>query len=343
MGDELRDAIIKSHNDYRSKHEGTPAVVWCEDLAQQAQAWADHIAQLGTMKHAAAKDRKGQGENIACCKGKPMNGEAATKQWYNEIKDFDFENKVFHHKTGHFTQVIWKGSMEIGAGTSSTEKGWNFCVARYAPAGNMKGKYEDNIGNLLPEGEALTAEQMNNLREEKKTKSDVANGKPPAATTEEKDANPNGNHWKDDCLKAHNDYRAKHQGTGNLTWSDTLAWEAQAWANQIANTGKPSHCPAKKRAGQGENLACAKGKPLTGADGTKQWYSEIKDFDFNNKVFNHKTGHFTQVIWKDCTEMGAGGSSTKDGWNFVVARYSPAGNLKGKYEENIGALKEEEK
>ena len=73
-------------------------------------------------------------------------------------------------------------------------------------------------------------------------------------------ANPNCDHWKTDCLKAHNDYRAKHDGTGDLTWSDTLAWEAQAWANHIATTGKPAHCPAKKRAGQGENLACAKGE-----------------------------------------------------------------------------------
>ena len=94
-----------------------------------------------------------------------MTGEAATRQWYSEIKDFDFGNKVFHHKTGHFTQVIWKGSVEVGAGTSATEKGWNFCVARYAPAGNLKGKYDDNIGDLLPEGEALTVEQMDQFRE----------------------------------------------------------------------------------------------------------------------------------------------------------------------------------
>merc|ERR1712023_514855 len=65
------------------------------------------------MKHSVAKDRKGQGENLACCKGKPMTGEAATKQWYNEIKDFDFDKKTFSHKTGHFTQVVWKESIEI--------------------------------------------------------------------------------------------------------------------------------------------------------------------------------------------------------------------------------------
>ena len=80
--------------------------------------------------------------------GKPMKGDAATKQWYDEIKDFDFDNKTFHQKTGHFTQAIWKGSVELGAGSSSNAQGWNFCVARYAPNGNIKGKYEENIGNL---------------------------------------------------------------------------------------------------------------------------------------------------------------------------------------------------
>ena len=69
MAEELKEAIIKAHNEYRRKHEGTPSVVWSDRLAEEAQAWADNIAKLGTMKHAAAKDRKGQGENIACCKG----------------------------------------------------------------------------------------------------------------------------------------------------------------------------------------------------------------------------------------------------------------------------------
>ena len=70
MDESVKDSCLRAHNEYRALHEGTPSMVWSDKLAEQAQDWADHIAQLGTMKHSSAKDRKGQGENLACCKGK---------------------------------------------------------------------------------------------------------------------------------------------------------------------------------------------------------------------------------------------------------------------------------
>lgn len=35
---------------------------------------------------------------------------------YSEIKDYNFGNPGFSQGTGHFTQVVWKGSTEIGVG-----------------------------------------------------------------------------------------------------------------------------------------------------------------------------------------------------------------------------------
>ena len=64
---------------------------------------------------------------------------------------------------------------------------------------------------------------------------------------------------KKDCLDAHNEYRAKHEGTPSMVWSDHLAHEAQKWADKIAKDGKAAHAPALERKGQGENLAACKG------------------------------------------------------------------------------------
>ena len=59
-----------------------------------------------------------------------MNGKLATEKWYNEIAKFDFADKKFDSSTGHFTQVIWKESIEIGAAVATAENGMHFYVAR---------------------------------------------------------------------------------------------------------------------------------------------------------------------------------------------------------------------
>ena len=59
-------------------------------------------------------------------------------------------------------------------------------------------------------------------------------------------------------LKAHNECRRKHN-VQDVTWSDSMAKQAQDWANKIAKQGKLKHSPAKSRKGLGENIACANG------------------------------------------------------------------------------------
>ena len=48
--------------------------------------------------------------------------------------------------TGHFTQVVWKGSQEIGVGRAKSRDGtkW-YIVTNYYPAGNYVGEYKSNV------------------------------------------------------------------------------------------------------------------------------------------------------------------------------------------------------
>jgi len=55
------------------------------------------------------------------------------------------------------------------------------------------------------------------------------------------------------------------------------------------------------------------------------WYDEIKDTDGGSglvKDFNYKTGHYTQVVWKDSTDLGCGGYK-----GLTVCMYGPGGNF----------------
>lgn len=59
----------------------------------------------------------------------------------------------------------------------------------------------------------------------------------------------------------------------------------------------------------------------------KDWYDEITNYDFNT---GKSTGgvilHFTQVVWKESTELGMAVAMSEKNF-FTVARYKPRGNF----------------
>ncbi|KAF0990309.1 hypothetical protein HZS_6988 [Henneguya salminicola] len=52
-------------------------------------------------------------------------------------------------------------------------------------------------------------------------------------------------------------------------------------------------------------------------------------------MFSVKTGHFTQVVWNDSKKFGIAHYPSKDGSEYIVARYYPPGNFQGKFKENV--------
>ncbi|XP_077975959.1 uncharacterized protein LOC120341288 [Styela clava] len=137
------------------------------------------------------------------------------------------------------------------------------------------------------------------------------------------------------CLDAHNAYRKAHN-TRPLKWNKQCSEKAKAWANTMAKTGNFKHSDNKL----GENIACAMGVDFTGEYATKMWYSEIKDYSFENHgTKNGKpVGHFTQVVWKESTEAGFGFAKAENGMMYACGNYTPQGNVYGQYKDNVGEL-----
>lgn len=158
-GLDIREVSLLAHNHYRRKHD-VPPVIWSDELAAHAQEWADYLGTLGTMKHSAIDTRDGEGENIYSGMGSRVDGKYATRQWYNEIKDYDFDSPPtsFQMNTGHFTQVIWAETREIGLGRAKSEDGMDFIVARYFPEGNLGGEFVENVKPIVEVDTASSSE-----------------------------------------------------------------------------------------------------------------------------------------------------------------------------------------
>merc|ERR1712223_1243944 len=110
----------------------------------------DQFRQDSLAAHNAFEHRPNTkyGENIFQSGGKAAQDQAqgAVDMWYSEIKDYSFgtEPSQGGPVTGHFTQVVWKGSTEVGVGVG--QKGSTVVVvANYSPAGNYIGQYVDNV------------------------------------------------------------------------------------------------------------------------------------------------------------------------------------------------------
>lgn len=130
-------------------------------------------------------------------------------------------------------------------------------------------------------------------------------------------------------VAAHNSWRQR-VGVPPLTWSTSAAKVAQSWANQLKNTQncQMSHNP--DRGEYGENIYWSSGRSSTSKDVVNSWGSEVQDYDYATNQCNRgkMCGHYTQVVWRDTTQVGCGKASC-DSVEIWVCNYSPPGNYNG--------------
>jgi len=139
--DEFQRDCIRQHNIYRHQHRAC-RLVWSEELSRAAAAWADHLATTNTLQHSTDKEF---GENLACAKGYDLRGDKVAEMWYDEVKDYNFETPAYNAKCGHFTQMIWRDTKELGVAKTTASDGVQYVVARYSPPGNVVGEFKNGI------------------------------------------------------------------------------------------------------------------------------------------------------------------------------------------------------
>ncbi|KAJ3177162.1 hypothetical protein HDU87_004654 [Geranomyces variabilis] len=136
---------LSSHNQYRAMM-GKRSLSWSSDLQARAQNWANHLADQSN--GALTLVHEGPGENLYGATGNP-SCHNAIQMWFDEKPNYHGERIVVNdafETYGHYTQLIWGTTTEVGCALGSTNAGGHtssFIVCKYNPPGNY-------IGELVP-------------------------------------------------------------------------------------------------------------------------------------------------------------------------------------------------
>lgn len=139
--DSFEEDLVARHNTLRARH-GVPPLRWSGQVAAVAQDWAEENARTNRMHH---RPNNKYGENIYWVSGGVLRAVTVVDAWYGEIAQYNYGNPGFAMSTGHFTQVVWRGSSVLGCGRAQTRSGGTYVVCNYDPPGNWEGQFRENV------------------------------------------------------------------------------------------------------------------------------------------------------------------------------------------------------
>ncbi|KAL2682731.1 hypothetical protein Neosp_007186 [[Neocosmospora] mangrovei] len=129
-------ALLNSTNFYRDEHN-VSSLSWNRTLEEFATDYLDDNDDC-KFEHSGGP----YGENLAIGY---LNVTASVEAWGDERDDYDFKKGEFSKATGHFTQLVWKDTTDVGCGRKLCgDRGW-YLVCEYWPRGNVIGQFTDQV------------------------------------------------------------------------------------------------------------------------------------------------------------------------------------------------------
>ncbi|KAK4177309.1 CAP domain-containing protein [Triangularia setosa] len=176
VSDDYQKAVLESHNVHRFNHSAG-ALEWGQQYADSAKV----LAERCKFEHDTSINGGGYGQNLAMWASSGQVAKvnragaaarAISNGWYNnELELFpaseygradpSAQAQRTFKDWGHFTQVVWKDSKQVGcftalcpAGTIVGNMESLYTVCNYFPVGNMGGAYGKNV--LPPLGQPIS-------------------------------------------------------------------------------------------------------------------------------------------------------------------------------------------
>ncbi len=170
IGARLSDEFVAAHNEWRSGVNVGP-VRWSSDLARSAKLWANSLARRGCrLQHSR---QPGVGENLFFISARqtgrirqlvPVTPTEVVGAWGEESRYYSYSRNRCSggRHCGHYTQIVWRDTREIGCALAVCEDSGQIWVCQYSPAGNAVGRRPvlRLLGDFETAGPGVAAWQM---------------------------------------------------------------------------------------------------------------------------------------------------------------------------------------
>ncbi len=128
--------IVDRHNYYRDML-GVPHLKYSKKCSDFAQNWAEHLAKENDgLSHSNDNE---YGENCYWYSGSADENRVVDR-WASEKEFFNHKKRTYSHKSGHYSQMIWRDTKLVGTGMAIASDGSEYWVCTYYPAGNYVGE-----------------------------------------------------------------------------------------------------------------------------------------------------------------------------------------------------------
>ena len=145
----IMKGMTETHNRIRARL-GLPSLHWSESLAAIARKRAVNLAENNncTMQHTKSK----LGENLFWAsavkwsdgkrEAQKITAQHVAEAWAAEAADYDYKTNSCRPGAmcGHYTQMVWKDSRELGCGMAVCPGKAQIWVCVYSPPGNYIGQ-----------------------------------------------------------------------------------------------------------------------------------------------------------------------------------------------------------
>jgi len=144
--DGAAEEALRLTNQYRAKH-GVGPLELDPRISAKSQSWADDLHRRGFSSGDPHSDfSRGAGlyntENI----GETPTVASSVELFYNEIKDYDFNNHPEGDHIGHFVNMIWKDQRKMGVGCAKAKSPGNYLyVMNYLRENGGGGSKRENV------------------------------------------------------------------------------------------------------------------------------------------------------------------------------------------------------